>query len=104
VARPLFIILLKFAENRDQASRFMEEHSAWIRRGFADGVFTLLGSLQPQLGGGILAQGGSLEQIRARVAEDPFVAHGVVTAEILQLEPSRADERLAFMLDRGDAP
>ena len=48
----MFIVLLKFADNKGQAGRFMEGHQAWIKRGFDDGVFLLVGSLQPNLGGG----------------------------------------------------
>jgi hypothetical protein len=32
------------------------------------------------------------------VNDDPFVVEDVVSAEILELAPSRADERLAFLL------
>jgi hypothetical protein len=30
--------------------------------------------------------------------QDPFVAEGVVSAEILEIAPGRADERLKFLL------
>jgi len=30
---------------------------------------------------------------------DPFVAENVVSAEILEITPSKADERLKFLLD-----
>lgn len=49
----MFIVLLKFAGNKDQASQFMEGHKKWIKRGFDDGVFLLVGSLQPNLYGGM---------------------------------------------------
>ncbi|MBB3118243.1 hypothetical protein [Pseudoduganella violacea] len=40
----------------------------------------------------------SLAELQARVADAPFVAFKVVEAEILEISPSRADERLAFLL------
>jgi hypothetical protein len=61
----MFIVLLKLSENRVQASRLMEERKAWIRRGFDDGVFVLLGS-QPRQGGGVLAHDTSLAELEAR--------------------------------------
>jgi uncharacterized protein YciI len=76
----------------------LEGHKQWIRRGFEDGVFLVAGSLQPNLGGGIVAHNTSLPDLRSRVNDDPFVAEGVVGAEIIELTPSRADERLAFLL------
>ncbi len=93
----MFIVLLKFAANRSQASAFMEGHKAWLRRGFDDGVFLLAGSLQPDQGGGILAHGVSRADLERRVNDDPFVAENVVAAEVIELSPSRTDERLAFL-------
>ena len=95
----MFIVLLKFSGNKSQASQFMEGHKEWIKRGFDDGVFLLAGSLQPNLGGGIVAHNTSLPDLQSRVNGDPFVVENVVSAEILEITPSRADERLKFLLD-----
>lgn len=92
----MFVITLHFAD-KTKAPQFMEGHNAWIKRGFDDGVFLLVGSLQPNAGGAILAHNASPEQIKARVQDDPFVTEGVVSAEILAIAPGRTDERLAFL-------
>ncbi len=94
----MFIVLLKFSGNKGQAGQFMEGHNEWIRRGFDDGVFLLVGSLQPNLGGGIVAHNTTLSDLQSRVNNDPFVAENVVSAEILEITPSKADERLKFLL------
>ncbi len=94
----MFIVLLKFSGNKSQAGQFMEGHKKWIKRGFDDGVFVLVGSLQPNLGGGILAHNTSLPDLQARVNDDPFVAQNVVSAEIIEITPSKTDERLKFLL------
>ncbi len=94
----MFVVLLKFSHNKSQAAGLMEGHNAWIQRGFDDGVFLMVGSLQPAQGGAILAQASSLDEIRKRVQDDPFVAEGVVNADILEITPGRADERLNFLL------
>ncbi len=95
----MFIVLLKFSSNKSQAGPFMEGHKAWIKRGMDVGVFLLVGSLQPNLGGGIVANNTSLPDLQSRVKGDPFVVENVVSAEILEITPSKADERLKFMLD-----
>lgn len=94
----MFIVTLKFSANKDLADRFMEGHKAWLKRGFDDGVFLLAGGLRPSPGGGILAHNTSLPDLRSRVNGDPFVAEGVVVADILEIAPSRADARLEFLL------
>jgi uncharacterized protein YciI len=94
----MFIVTLKFSDNKGKAGQFMDGHKQWIKRGFDDGVFLLVGSLQPNLGGGIVAHNTSRPELQARVNDDPFVAEGVVRAEILELAPARADQRLEFLV------
>ena len=93
----MFVVLLKFSDNRHKAGEFMAGHKAWIDRGFDDGVFLLAGSLHPKQGGFILAQGLGRVALEARVEADPFVAENVVAAEILEVSPARTDGRLDFL-------
>ncbi|HZS63311.1 MAG TPA: hypothetical protein VFA53_02250 [Xanthobacteraceae bacterium] len=93
----MFVVTLKFSDNKGQAGQFMEGHKEWIKRGFDDGVFLLVGSLQPNLGGGIVAHNTLLSDLQSRVNEDPFVAENVVRAEIFEIEPSKVDKRLEFL-------
>ena len=95
----MFVVLLKFSDNKAKAGQFMEGHKEWIQRGLDDGVFLLVGSLQPNLGGGIVAHNTSLPDLQSRVNTDPFVVENVVSAEILEITPSKADARLNFLLD-----
>lgn len=95
----MIIVLLKFSTNKDEVSQFMDGHKAWLQRGFDEGVFLLAGSLQPGLGGAIVAHNTSKPELQDRVGEDPFVIENIVSAEFIEIEPSRADERLAFLLD-----
>lgn len=94
----MFIILLKFSDNKSQAGQYMAGHKEWIQRGFADGVFLMVGSLQPNQGGAILANDTTLEDLQNRVNDDPFVTENVVTADILGISPNQTDERLKFLL------
>ncbi len=94
----MYFVLLRFSTNRDRAASLMQGHKAWIDQGIEEGVFVLVGSLKPNLGGALVAHGTPLADLQRRVDADPFVEHGVVTAEILEIAPSRADERLAFLM------
>jgi uncharacterized protein YciI len=95
----MFIVLLRFSNNKERAAQFMEGHKTWLKRGFDDGVFVLAGSLQPNSGGGILANNISSIALQERINSDPFVAENIVTAEILEISPSKTDERLKFLLE-----
>ena len=95
----MFVVTLKFAENRAAAASHMQAHNDWIKRGFDDGVFLTVGSLQPGLGGAVVAHAVDRAALEARIAEDPFVAEGVVSAEIMEITPARTDARLAFLMN-----
>ena len=95
----MFVVLLKFSENKSEAGQLMGGHNAWLKSGFDDGVFLLAGSLQPSQGGGIMAHNTTLGELQGRVEEDPFVKENVVKAEILEISPAKADERLQFLCE-----
>lgn len=93
----MFIIVLRFGPRRDTASDHMAGHNQWLSEGFADGTFVLAGSIQPSAGGVVLALGESAAAVQARVQRDPFVAHQVVVAEIIEVAPGMVDPRMAFL-------
>lgn len=93
----MFVVLLKFSVNKAKAGQFMDGHNDWLRQGFADGVFLLAGSIKPGQGGAILAHGVTAGDLQQRVNADPFVVQDVVQAEIIEVAPSKTDERLNFM-------
>lgn len=98
----MFIILLKFSTNLDQAPQFMDGHKEWIKRGFDEDIFLLVGSIQPNSGGAIFAHNTSLAELQQRVDSDPFVSENIVTAEILEINPSKTDMRLNFLLGNNN--
>ena len=95
----MFIVLLKFSDNKDQAGEHMDGHNRWVKNGFDDNVFILAGSIKPGLGGVIFAHNTSPEEIEGRVNNDPFIINKVVTADILDISPAKTNEDLQFLAD-----
>jgi uncharacterized protein YciI len=76
----------------------LEGHRQWLQQGFDDGVFFLTGGIREAGGGAILAAGLTLNELTARLSDDPFVVHGVVeTPEVVDLEVTINDPRLAVL-------
>lgn len=94
----MFVVLLRFSANKSAAGQYMDGHQQWIKKGLDDSVFLLVGSIQSGLGGAVLAHGISKEDLEERVKADPFVAQDVVRAEIIEIAPGMADDRLKFLL------
>ncbi len=95
----MFIVFLRFSENKSQAPHFMDNHKQWIKQGLADDVFLVVGSLKPNVGGAIIAHNISKEEMDARVQQDPFVQQNIVSAEILEIAPNQVHQRLDFLLN-----
>lgn len=98
----MFIVLLRFSENKAAAAEFMAGHNAWLKQGFDEGVFLLAGSIEPGQGGSIIAYNMTRETLETRVAADPFVSENIVTAEIIEITPKKVDQRFAFLVDKDD--
>ena len=96
----MFIILLKFSKNREQAGLFMDSQMKWLKQGFDENTFFLAGTIMPATGGAILAKGASFEAIQKRVQQDPFVIENIVEAEILEIKPAKLDERFTQILNQ----
>lgn len=95
----MFLVLLRFSDNKAAAANHMTGHKEWVQRGIDEGVFVLVGSIRPGMGGAVIATGIERDRIEQRVATDPFVLHNVVAAEIVEIEPNATDPRLAFLAD-----
>ena len=93
----MFVIFLRFAENRHLAGEHMDGHNDWVRNGIEETVFLLTGSISEGQGGAIIAHGLTRAELGKRLEADPFVAERIVVPEIIEIEPSAVSHRLAFM-------
>lgn len=94
----MFVVSLRLTGSREQAAPWMAAHKDWLQAGFDDGVFLAAGNLHGQPGGGILVHGLEEAAVRARLAQDPFVANGLVEVELSGFTPAKTDSRLQFLL------
>ena len=92
----MFVIFLTFAD-KPKAPPLMEDHKSWIKRGFENDLFVAAGSLASGQGGVILAPNAERKHLEDFIRTDPFVQHGVVTPEIIEISLSRTDPRLDFL-------
>lgn len=93
----MYIVMLTFAKQKAKAKEYIAAHNAWLEQGFAEGVFLLAGSLEAQRGGMVIAHNTTRAALEARVAQDPFVIHSVVEADILHVTPSKVAPLLSAL-------
>jgi len=75
----------------------MVGHKLWIEKGINKGIFLLAGSIKPNIGGIIIAHNISYQDLNEELKNDPFIEHDIVKVAILEVEPSKTDERLGFL-------
>jgi uncharacterized protein YciI len=93
----MFLLITRYTRPAEEVDRHLEGHVAWIGRNADRVLFTA--RRVPLTGGVILARGESIDQMRAMIAEDPFVTAGVAEYEIIELDPRRAAPGLEGLLE-----
>lgn len=79
----MFIVSLEYVKPLDQVDALLDAHVAWLREGYAAGVFLASGRKTPRTGGIILAS-GDRASLETRLARDPFRVAGVATCTVTE--------------------
>jgi uncharacterized protein YciI len=95
----MFVIELIYKADLAAIDARMRAHVAFLKKYYAAGNFLVSGRKIPRDGGIIVALGSSRDQMQQIMAEDPFVAHGLAEARIVEFRASQRapdiDARLA---------
>lgn len=97
----MFVVFLRFTENKPRAQEFMSEHNAWVKQGLNEGLFLVVGSLDAGKGGCIIARGGDAQTLQSYISRDPFVFENIVVAEIHPITPSMASDECLFLMNNN---
>ena len=93
----MFVILLTYVKPVEEVGHFLDSHRAWVKQGFEEGAFVLAGRQLPLIGGVLIALGSNRRALEDRIKQDPFILHGVATAQVIEFKPTRLDDRLSFL-------
>jgi uncharacterized protein YciI len=72
----MFIVTLTYTVPNDQIDRYLADHMAWLKEGYANGLFLAAGRRVPRTGGMIFAD-GDREAVEVMLRRDPFHVNGV---------------------------
>lgn len=94
----MYVVFLKFTPRRTQAATSMAAHTAWLRRHIDAGTILLARSLDAGQGGALIVTPMEREALDACLADDPFVADGIVHPEVHAIQPSAMAAGFASLL------
>ena len=83
----MIVVLLSYKVDIAEIDRLRPAHVDWLKRGVADGRLLLAGRQQPVTGGMFLAR-GSMDEVKAWAAQDPFAIEGAADYQFVEVTPS----------------
>ncbi|MEC5318770.1 YciI family protein [Brenneria populi subsp. brevivirga] len=88
----MFIISLTYHQPIETVEKHLENHIAWLKKYYAQGVFVASGRKIPRTGGVIFAKTMARSDLDAVLSEDPFNA--VANYDIIEFAPSMTSDEL----------
>ncbi|EGB15864.1 YCII-related protein [Pseudodesulfovibrio mercurii] len=85
----MFILLLTYVKPLSEIDRLIPPHVEYLEKNYAAGTFLFSGRREPRTGGVIIARAGSRAEVKAIIAEDPFLIEGAAEYEIVEFHPSK---------------
>ena len=92
----MFIVSLTYKVPLEQVDEHMDGHMAWLKEGYASGMFIASGRKNPRTGGVILAK-GEKDDVAAFCAKDPFIVHDVASVDVTEVSFSMAADGLEIL-------
>ena len=93
----LVVVTLEYKVGTNVIDALRPAHLAWLKQGLADGRLLLSGRKIPVTGGMLIVR-GTIDEVRAWCASDPFTVEDVAEYEYFQFEPSMAAPGLEALL------
>lgn len=84
-----FILDLTYIAPLSQVDAYLEEHRAFVAKGYDNQLFLASGAKEPRTGGIIIARAESLEALHSLIREDPFYVHHLVDYQITEFHARR---------------
>jgi uncharacterized protein YciI len=94
----MFMIELIYKADLSEIDASMKEHMAFLKRGYAAGVFVVSGRKIPRNGGVLIALGNDRAKMEEVMAADPFVAKGLAEVRIVQFNASQRAANIDALL------
>jgi uncharacterized protein YciI len=98
----MFVIELIYKADLAAIDARMRAHMAFLKKYYAAGNFLVSGRKIPRDGGIIVAIGSSRDEMQQIMAQDPFVAHGLAEARIIEFRVSQRAQDIEARLAAHD--
>jgi len=94
----VYIVTLTYVAELTEIDIALPDHSAWLDANYTDGVFLASGRQVPRVGGVILADGVTRDELERRLSIDPLNKRGLATYVVTEFSPSRTSPKMASLI------
>ncbi|MGO0060646.1 YciI family protein [Brevibacillus fluminis] len=94
----MFFVVLTYQKPIEEVEKHLEEHICFLDAQYAAKKFIFSGRRNPRVGGVILVNSTSREEVLRILQDDPFQKHEIAAYELIEFTPSKYDERFASFL------
>lgn len=94
----MFILFINPTKSPQELEPVFPAHNEFLERYFKAGKFILTGGLTARPAGMVLANVTSGDELKAVIAEDPFVREQLAEYEVIEFKPSRYHQSLASLI------
>lgn len=85
----MYVVLLTYTAPLEEVDYALAEHSEWLGRQYAAGLFLASGRRNPRTGGVIITRPMSREKLNAVLATDPFAVQRLAHYDVIEFQASR---------------
>lgn len=94
----MFIINITYKVSLEIIDSYIEEHRDFLNRGYTENIFLASGPKKPRIGGIILAQSHTIQELENFIMNDPFIKYDLVTYEIIEFLATKTNQELKYLL------
>lgn len=95
----LFVVLVTYTKSLDIVESFLQEHRAFLKKGYESGNLLASGPQNPKVGGIIIGTFHSKESAENFFREDPYAQNNVATYQFVEFTPVLHNKLLASFLE-----
>lgn len=91
----MFFAMLTYKQSLEKVDEYLEEHKLYLDKNYKLKNFIFSGRRNPRVGGVILINRTSKDQVMKIIKEDPFYIHDIADYELIEFTPSKYDEEFS---------
>lgn len=96
----MFIVMVNYIQPLEKVDEFLKSHSEFLDKYYEEKKFIFSGRRNPRVGGVITVNADSKEEVEQIIKEDPFYINNIAKYEIIELQPTKWDERFTCFIKK----